>query len=141
VIGIACPDAAPLLALVSLVSPAIALGNRCVVVPSQAMPLPATDLIQVIETSDVPTGVINIVTGDRDRLARVLAEHDQVGAVWHMGDAEGGATVERAAAAAIKRTWVAHGRTRDWASATHGEGRAFLRHASQLKTIWLPYGD
>ncbi len=141
VIGIACPDEAPLLALVSLLAPAIALGNRCVVVPSDAMPLPATDFIQVIETSDVPAGTINIVTGDRDRLALVLAQHDQVGAMWHFGGADGGAAVERAAAATIKRSWVAHGRARDWASPTHGEGRAFLRHASQLKTIWLPYGD
>ena len=140
VIGIACPDEAPLLALVSLVAPAVALGNRCVVVPSEAMPLAATDLIQVIETSDVPAGVINIVTGARDRLARVLAEHDQVGAVWHFGGAEGGAAVERAAAATIKRTWCAHGRARDWLSPVN-EGRGFLRHAAQPKTIWLPYGD
>lgn len=141
VIGIACPDDAPLLALISLVAPAIATGNRCVVVPSQTMPLAATDFVQVVETSDVPAGTINIVTGERDRLARVLAEHDQVGAVWHFGGADGGAAVERAAAATIKRTWAARGPARDWLSPMQGEGRGFLRHSTQQKTIWLPYGD
>ena len=141
VIGIACPDAAPLLALISLVAPAVALGNRCVVIPSEAMPLAATDFVQVLETSDVPAGTINIVTGARDALARVLADHDDVGAMWHFGSAAGGTAVERAAAATVKRTWCAHGRTRDWMSAAHGEGKAFLRNAAQVKTIWLPYGD
>jgi aldehyde dehydrogenase (NAD+) len=141
VIGIVCPDEAPLLAFISLVAPAVALGNRCVVIPSQAMPLLATDFYQVIETSDVPEGVINIVTGDRDVLARVLADHDQVEAVWYFGSAAGSAVVETSAAATIKRSWVNHGRRRDWASTIHGEGRVFLRHASQVKNIWLPYGD
>ena len=141
VIGVICPDEAPLLGLVSLLAPVIAMGNRCVIVPSERMPLPAMDFSQVLETSDVPAGVVNIVTGDRDELTETLAQHDQVDCVWYFGSREGSARVEEWAAATVKRTWVSHGRGRDWMSVRHGEGRAFLRQATQIKNIWLPYGD
>ena len=71
VIGIACPDEAPLLAFTSLWAPAVAMGNRVVIVPSERYPLSATDFYQVLETSDMPDGVVNIVTGARDGLAQV----------------------------------------------------------------------
>ena len=85
VVGISCPDEAPLLAFVSLVMPAIALGNRVVVTPSPHQPLAACDLYQVLDTSDVPGGVVNIVTGDRDDLATVMAKHDDIAACWYFG--------------------------------------------------------
>ena len=81
VIGIACPDESPLLAFVSLVAPAVAMGNRGVAVPSEHHPLSATDFYQVLDTSDVPAGTINIVTGERGVLAQVMAEHDGLDAV------------------------------------------------------------
>ena len=87
VMGLVCPDEGPLLGIISLIAPAIADGNTTVVVPSQSYPLAASDLYSVFETSDVPAGVINIVTGDRDALAKLLAEHDDVDAVWYFGDA------------------------------------------------------
>ena len=74
-IGIACPDECPLLGFVSLIGPAIVRGNTLIVVPSQKYPLCALDLYQVFDTSDLPDGVINIVTGDRDHLIKYLAEH------------------------------------------------------------------
>ena len=141
IVGIVCPDPLPLLALVSLVAPAIAMGNRCVVVPSERHPLVATDLYQVLDTSDLPGGVVNIVTGDADALAKVLAEHDQVDGLWYHGTAAGSKTVEAASVGNLKRTWVNEGRARDWFSASAGEGRGFLAQATQRKTIWLPYGD
>ena len=141
VIGVVCPDEAPLLGFISLLAPVIAMGNRCVIVPSERMPLPALDLCQVIETSDVPAGVVNIVTGPRGELTEALAAHDQVECVWYFGSKDGSKRVEELAAASVKRTWVSHGRSRDWMSARHGEGRAFLRQATQIKNIWLPYGD
>lgn len=141
VMGIVCPDEAPLLAMVSLVLPAIAMGNRVVVVPAPATALVATDFYQVLETSDVPAGVINIVTGERDALAKTLAEHDDVAALWyHGGGAEGGATVERASSGNLKMTWVEAGGATDWA-APDAQGREFLRHATQIKNIWVPYGE
>ena len=92
--GISCPDEAPLLALVSLVAPAIAMGNRVVVTPSPVHPLVATDFYQVLDTSDVPAGVVNIVTGDREALAKTIAEHDDIAAYWYFGTKEGSAMVE-----------------------------------------------
>jgi aldehyde dehydrogenase (NAD+) len=139
VIGILCPDAAPLLGFVSTVMPAIAVGNRVVAVPSPAHPLAATDLYQVFETSDVPAGVVNIVTGARDELAKTLADHDEVAALWYFGGREGVRKVEAASAGNLKVTWAEHG-ARDWLS-PEGQGREFLRRATQVKTIWVPYGE
>ncbi|MHA4869800.1 aldehyde dehydrogenase family protein [Duganella sp. PWIR1] len=141
VIGIVCPNEAPLLGFISLVAPAIALGNRVVVVPSEAHPLSATDLYQVFDTSDLPAGVVNIITGSADELARTLATHSDVDAVWrHDGSAEGCAEVERLSAASLKRTWVGGAKGRDWYSTAQSGGRAVLAHASQVKNIWIPYG-
>ena len=78
VIAIACPDEQPLLAFLSLAAPALAMGNRVVAIPSERHPLSATDLYQVLDTSDLPGGALNIVTGAREALAQVLAEHDDV---------------------------------------------------------------
>ncbi|HJU66824.1 MAG TPA: aldehyde dehydrogenase family protein [Gemmatimonadaceae bacterium] len=140
VIGIACPDEQPLLGFVSLVAPAIATGNATVVIPSEQHPLSATDFYSVLETSDVPGGVVNIVTGEKDALARVLAEHDDVEAVWYFGGAAGVKMVEEASAVNMKRTWASwHGR--DWLDSRDGEGREFLREATQVKNIWVPYGE
>ena len=140
VIGAICPDQAPLLGLISLMAPAIAMGNTCVLVPSQAYPLAATDFYQVLETSDLPGGVVNIVTGDHGELAKTLAEHMDVDAVWSFSSSPISALIERASASNVKRTWVNHARARDWFGAD-GEGRPFLRAATDVKTIWVPYGE
>jgi aldehyde dehydrogenase (NAD+) len=126
---------------VSLVAPAVAMGNRVVVVPSPRWPLLATDLYQVLDTSDVPGGVINIVTGDRDALIRVLAEHDDVDAVWYFGPATGSRMVEAASVGNLKQTWVNDGRQRDWFDPRQAEGRELLRRATQVKNVWIPYGE
>jgi aldehyde dehydrogenase (NAD+) len=125
---------------VSLVAPAIAVGNTVVALPSEAYPLAATDFYSVLETSDLPDGVVNIVTGAKAALARVLAEHLDVDGVWFVGDAAGGKAVEEASAGNLKRTWAVT-RPRDWFDARQGEGREFLRHATQVKNIWVPYGE
>jgi len=141
VIGMACPDDYPLLGFISLIAPAIAMGNTVVAIPSQQSPLSATDCYQVFETSDLPDGVINIVTGERDMLSRVLAEHDDVEAMWYFGPRDGSKMVELASAGNMKRTWVSYGRSRDWLAREQGEGEEFLREATQVKNIWIPYGE
>ena len=141
VIGIACPDDYPLLALVALAAPAIARGNTVIVIPSEAHPLAATDFYQVLETSDVPAGVINIVTGARDVLTKTLVEHDDVDAVWYFGTAEGSAHVEALSAGNMKRTWVVYGLPFDWMDAHKAAGEEFLREATQVKNIWTPGGE
>ncbi|MEP3247360.1 MAG: aldehyde dehydrogenase family protein [Sneathiella sp.] len=140
-IGIVCPDENPLLAMLSLAAPAIAMGNRVVLVPSERHPLCATDFYQILETSDLPGGVFNIVTGNRSELVKTLAEHDNVNAIWYVGSEEGCALAEKASAGNMKRTWTNHGRKRDWFKTEQAEGEEFLHHSTQIKNIWIPYGE
>jgi aldehyde dehydrogenase (NAD+) len=141
VFGIICPDEAPLLGFISTVMPAVAMGNTVIAIPSERWPLLATDLYQVFDTSDLPGGVINIVTGKRAELTDVLAAHDDVDGIWYFAADGGSATVERLSAANMKRTWVSNGYARDWTDARQAEGQEFLRHATQIKNIWVPYGE
>jgi aldehyde dehydrogenase (NAD+) len=131
VIGALCPDEAPLLGLTALLAPALAMGNRVVAVASQPFPLAATDLYQVLETSDVPAGVANILTGDHADLAKTLAGHLDVDAVWSFGPADA-AMIERESAGNLKRTWTAGSWT---------EIGTALRQATETKTVWIPYGE
>ncbi len=141
VMGLLCPDEMPLLGFVSLVMPTIAMGNRVVVVPSPRQPLAATDFYQVFDTSDLPGGTVNIVTGDRDELAKTLAEHDEVAALWYCGNKAGSAAVEVASAGNLKPTWVCNGKQRNWLDRAQGQGHEYLRRAVQIKNIWIPYGE
>jgi aldehyde dehydrogenase (NAD+) len=140
VLAISCPDEAPLLGFISLVLPAIAMGNRVVVTPSPNQPLAVCDLYQVIDTSDVPGGVINIITGDRDVLADTLAKHDDVGAHWYFGSLVGSESVEANSSGNLKLTWVNNGLARDWFDPIQGQGEEFLFKATRVKNIWTPFG-
>ena len=141
VVGVVCPPEAPLLAFTSLVAPLIALGNRVIVVPSGPAALVATDFYQVLETSDVPAGVVNIVTGDALTLARTLAEHDDVDGLWAFGSAELSTLAEKLSVGNLKRTLVDHGRAIDWFDDRAASGPILLRHATQVKNVWIPYGE
>jgi len=138
--GVVCPDESPLLGFISTVIPAITMGNSVVVIPSEALPFSATDFYQILETSDVPAGTVNIVTGNKDELTQVLAKHDDVDAIWYFGTSEGCKNVELLSADNMKRTWVNYGKYRNWLDKAQGEGNEFLKHASQIKNIWIPYG-
>ncbi len=140
VVGVSAPDEAPLLAFVSLVAPLLAMGNRVVATPSPRWPLAVTDLVSLVESSDVPAGALNVVTGERDALSRVIADHEEVACHWYVGSAAGSAEVERRSAGNLKATWVNHGLARDWFDPAQGEGEAFLRRAVQVKNVWIPYG-
>ena len=94
----------------------------------------------MLDTSDVPDGVVNIVTGDRDALASVLAKHDDVAAHWYFGSAEGSATVEKESAGNLKAVWANQGLARDWFDPAQGQGEDFLFHAVRHKSIWTPFG-
>ena len=140
VIGIVAPPERPLLGAVALLAPALAMGNTVVLVPSEPAPLSVTDLYQVMETSDVPSGVINIVTGAAETLGRVLAEHDGVDAVWFMGSLAASSMVEKASIGNLKQTWTSRGLAYDLADAERFGGDYFLRRATQVKNVWVPYG-
>ncbi|PWW01444.1 aldehyde dehydrogenase (NAD+) [Hoeflea marina] len=141
VVGVLCPPEAPLLGFISLVAPLIAMGNRVVAVPSEAHPLAATDFYSILETSDVPAGVINIVTGSTDELGKALATHNDVDALWAFGTAELSAMVEKLSVGNLKRTFVDHGKATDWMNRAEAEGALYLRRAVDVKNIWIPYGE
>ena len=141
-LGIVCPDENPLLSFVSLFAPAMAMGSRSVIIPSEKYPLIATDLYQVFDTSDVPAGAINIVTGRRAELTKTLAEHDDIDAIWYFGsDTTGSLMVEKASTGNLKRTWVNNGLKRDWFDRDQAEGEEYLRYATEIKNVWIPYGE
>jgi len=141
VMGVVCPNEHPLLAFVSLVAPALCTGNAVVVIPSERHPLAATDFYKVVEASDLPGGALNIVTGHRSELVPTLAAHDDVDQVWYFGPPEGVREVELASAGNMKRTWCDDGPPRDWTSDRESAGREFLRQATHVKNIWVPYGE
>ncbi len=135
-----CPDDAPLLGLISVMAPAIAMGNRAVLIASDPYPLAATDFYQILDTSDVPGGVVNILTGSHAELAPTLASHLDIDAVWSFSGTDLSAMIEGKSAGNLKRTWVNNARARDWSGA-EGEGRTFLDAATEVKNIWIPYGE
>ncbi|MGH9606517.1 MAG: aldehyde dehydrogenase family protein, partial [Terracidiphilus sp.] len=140
-IGILAPVEAPLLGLLSLVLPAIAMGNTVVAVPSERYPLVIGDLYQLLDTSDVPCGVVNLVAGRPAELARTLAEHDGIEAVWCFRSDEEAAQVRAASIGNMKQVWTNDGHEYDWFNPAQAEGRWFLQHATQVKNIWTPYGE
>lgn len=141
VVGVICPREAPLLGLISTVLPLVAMGNCVVAVPSERYPLIGGSIYQLLDTSDVPGGVVNLVAGREAELAKTLAEHDDVSAVWHFGDGAGCELVKRASAGNLKQVFTHEGRQIDWLDPAQGEGEWYLRHATQVKNIWVPYGE
>jgi len=131
VIGIVCSDDRPLVEFLELACGAIAMGNTVVVVPSEKNPLSAVEVYRILETSDIPGGVFNIVTGLRKEVVPTLAEHADVDAIWCF-DATFAADVERMSVSNLKQTWIGHG---PMAVST------ILKRATQVKNVWVPYGE
>jgi len=140
-VGIVCPTQAPLLGFLSLVMPALAVGNTVVAIPSETYPLITGDLYQLFDTSDVPGGAVNIVTGYASQLLKTLAEHDDIDAIWCFGDAALAVAAKSASVGNLKQVFTNEGRAIDWFDPKVAEGRWFLEHATQVKNIWVPYGE
>jgi len=140
-VGVVCPSEYPLLGFFTLVLPLIASGNTVVAVPSESYPLITGDLYQVFETSDLPGGVVNIVAGRATELLKVLAEHDDLDAIWCYGDAEMCASAKALSVGNLKQVWTNEGRQIDLLNVAESEGRWYLEHAHQVKNIWVPYGE
>ncbi len=132
IVGVVAPDPQPLLGLLQLVAPALALGNRVVAVPSRSLPLVAAELYALLDTSDLPGGALNLVTGPVDELADTLAAHAEVDAFWWPdASPEQTARVQALSAGNLKRCWV---------GAPADPLRETLRQSVQVKNVWLPYG-
>jgi len=140
IIGAICADEAPLLGLISVIGPAMAMGNRIVAVASEPFPLAALDFIQILETSDVPGGVVNILTGAHSELHSAMASHSEVDAMWSFSSSDISSEIESVSAGNLKRTWVNNSHMRDWMGGA-GEGHEFLEAATEVKNIWMPYGE
>jgi aldehyde dehydrogenase (NAD+) len=140
-VGVICPREAPLLGFLSVVMPVLAMGNTAVAVPSEMYPLITGDLYQLFDTSDLPGGAVNIVTGYQAQLLKVLAEHDDVDAIWCFADEASAAAAKSLSTGNLKQVFTNEGRVIDWFDVKHAEGRWFLQHATQVKNIWVPYGE
>jgi aldehyde dehydrogenase (NAD+) len=140
-VAIICPNDAPLLGFLSLVMPVIARGNTAIAIPSETYPLITSDLYQLFDTSDLPGGAVNIVTGYQSQLLKTLAEHDDVDAIWCFADEASAAAAKSFSVGNLKQVFTNEGRTIDWFDVKQGEGRWFLEHAVQVKNIWVPYGE
>ncbi|HEV2467675.1 MAG TPA: aldehyde dehydrogenase family protein [Candidatus Sulfotelmatobacter sp.] len=140
-VGVVCPVDTPLLGFISLVTPLIAMGNTVVAIPSEKYPLITADLYQLFDTSDLPGGAVNIVTGYVSQLLKTLAEHDDIDAVWCYGDEAIVASAKAMSVGNLKQVWTNEGREIDWFDPKVAEGRWFLEHATQVKNIWVPYGE
>jgi len=140
-VGVICPADVPLLGFFSLVMPLLAAGNTVIAVPSEKYPLITGDLYQLFDTSDLPGGAVNIVTGYASQLLQTLAEHDDVDAIWCYGDETTVAAAKAMSTGNLKQVWTNEGRVIDWLDVKQGEGRWFLEHATQVKNIWVPYGE
>ena len=141
VVGVICPADVPLLGFFSLVMPLLTAGNTVIAVPSEKYPLITGDLYQLLDTSDLPAGAVNLVTGYASQLLKTLAEHDDVDAIWCYGDQATVAAAKALSTGNLKQVWTNEGRAIDWFDAKQGEGRWFLEHATQVKNIWVPYGE
>ena len=135
VIGAFCGEAAPLVDLITPIAAGLSMGNRMIIVAPETAPLIATDLYQILDTSDVPAGVVNILTGDHADLAPTLASHMDIDAVWSLSNADISKTIEAGSVSNLKRTWVNNGCISDVTP------REFLRHATETKVVWIPYGE
>ena len=138
-VALIAPDQQPLLGLLQLLAPAIAMGNRVVAVPSRVQPLIAAELYPLLDTSDVPAGVVNLVTGDADTLGDVLAAHADVDALWWpSASAAQLQRLESLSVSNLKRTWA--GAAAQAATAEGANPRERLEQAVQVKNVWVPYG-
>jgi aldehyde dehydrogenase (NAD+) len=140
-VGIICPNDAPLLGFLTLVLPVLAVGNTAVVVPSEIYPLITGDLYQIFDTSDLPGGAVNIVTGRTFELLKTLAEHDGIDAIWSFSDEANAYAAKSLSIGNLKQVFTNEGRVIDWFDSSQAQGRWFLQHATQVKNIWVPYGE
>lgn len=143
VVGVVLPDKNPLLSMVTLLGATIATGNAVILVPSQKYPLPALTFIQVLQSSDLPAGLINVITGSRDQLTAALANHSVIKAVWYWGSAEGCQYLQHTCTSPLKTLRLfcqKEGKDvgEDWRRCHPALLEEMWRNAIQWKSVWIP---
>ena len=139
-VAIRCGDATPLAGVIGPVAAALSQGNVTVVVVPERFPVPALDLVQVLETSDVPPGTVNILSGIHEEVVPTLAAHDDVDQFWDFVADDLSGEVERLSAGNLKRVWVDREGAIEWLSLSGRDGDMLLRKGTRVKNIWVPYG-
>jgi aldehyde dehydrogenase (NAD+) len=138
-LGIVSTSDQVLLGTVAPVAFAIAMANTVIAIPSAANAIPVMEFVQVLETSDVPAGVVNLVTGPTMELAKIMAEHEGLDGLWSFGTNELTNLVESSSISNLKQTWCVESDYCDWKSPTFE--KEALRKATQVKNIWTPAGE
>ncbi|CAL8305362.1 unnamed protein product [Merluccius merluccius] len=139
VVGVVLPDNKPLLSLVTLLGAAIAKGNAVVMVPSQRYPVPALTFIQVVQASDLPAGLVNIISGARDQLTVALANHNVIKAIWYWGSPEGCQYLQHTCTGPFKALWLhSHEEDARWAQPSTSLLEETWHNATQWKSVWIP---
>ncbi|MCP4848541.1 MAG: aldehyde dehydrogenase [Verrucomicrobiaceae bacterium] len=140
IVGVICPDKPPLLALATLVAPAILSGNSTIVLASEKYPLPAITLAEVIANSDVPGGVINLLSGSRCELAPHFANHLDINAIIDgSGDSEITSILKKGSSTNLKRVTIRNMSATAW-NGKAGRDPYFIMDSVELKTLWHPVG-
>lgn len=139
VIGVIAPDRPPLLPLITLIAPAIVSGNTVVALASEKVPYPAILFGEMLATSDLPGGVVNILTGFRREIVPTFATHAHLRAIVGSVGAEDRKTLERGAAESVKRTHLVDPEDADWLAASAQSLHA-IRDTLEFKTTWHPVG-
>jgi aldehyde dehydrogenase (NAD+) len=139
VVGIIAPDTPPLLGLLSMIAPVIACGNTVVALASETMPYPAILLGEMLATSDLPGGVVNLLTGFRKELVPAFATHAHIRAVFASANADERKALRLGAAASVKRVRFTDAATA-WPTDS-AQGLGFIRDFVELKTTWHPIGS
>ena len=135
-------DDSPLLNLVTVMGSVFSTGNTNIIVPGQKTSLIATELYQVLDTSDVPGGYVNILTAKENELNKTLSQHENIEGIWYFGaySAQRSEIVKNTTSN-IKRYWCPEEKHLDWTNASEEFLSEFLYQSTQVKNIWIPYGE
>ena len=139
-VAIRCGAAAPLAGVIGPLGAALSQGNVAVAVLPERFPVPALDLVQVLETSDVPPGTANILSGLHEEILPTLGAHDDVDQLWDFVADELSGEAERLSAGNLKRVWVDREEAVDWLALSGRDAGMLLRKGTRVKNIWVPYG-
>ena len=135
-------DDSPLLNLVTVMGSVFSTGNTNIIVPGQKTSLIATELYQVLDTSDVPGGYVNILTAKENELNKTLSQHENIEGIWYFGaDSAQRSEIVKNTTSNIKRYWCPEEKHLDWANVSEEFLNEFLYQSTQVKNIWIPYGE
>ena len=135
-------DDSPLLNLVTVMGSVFSTGNTNIIVPGQKTSLIATELYQVLDTSDVPGGYVNILTAKENELNKTLSQHENIEGIWYFGaDSSQRSNIIKNTTSNLKRYWCPKEKHVDWTNTSEQFLNEFLYQSTQVKNIWIPYGE